>query len=127
MWYQILLRKYSLIYIDDIGVKSRLHEKQLTQTGKEIFKKDSLIICKRLSQEFVDCSSKNYNFIYYYAKENAIYGNKEVASICVQKAIESKKISVFQRFKIFLFGIYGKFRPTIRRVYYRLFRKMKTN
>ena len=127
MWYRIFLKKYSLIYIDDIGVKSRLHEKQLTQTGKAIFKKDSLNICKQLSQEFVDISSKNYNFIYYYAKSNAIYGNKEVVSICIKEAKKSKKISVFQRLKIYFFKTYGKLRPAIRRIYYRLFRKMKTN
>lgn len=127
MWYKIFLRKFSLIYIDVVGVKSRLHEKQLTQTGKAIFKKDSLNICKQLSQELVDNSNKRYNFIYYYAKENAIYGNDEVVSLCIKAAKKSKKLSAFQRLKIFIFKIYGKIRPIIRKAYYRLFRKMKTN
>lgn len=127
MWYQIFLKGYSLYRIDDVGVKSRVHDKQLTQTGRSIFKKDSLSICNMLIDDIVQKSDKEHNLIFYYLMNNAKYGNKEVVKIGIKKAKPLKKLSAAQRAKIRLFSIYGSVRPFIRKVYYRLFKHVKTN
>ena len=127
MWYQIFLKGYSLYCINDVGVKSRVHDKQLTQTGRSIFKKDSLSICNMLIDDIVQKSDKEHNLIFYYLMNNAKYGNKAVVKIGIKKAKPLKKISAAQRAKIRLFSIYGSIRPLIRKVYYRLFKHVKTN
>lgn len=128
MWYQIFLKKYSLIYVDKVGVKSRVHENQLTQKGVKLYKKDAILVCNGILTQLLRESNKGrYNYIYFHIKNEAIHGNDEVVSLCIKAAKKSKKLSAFQRLKIFFFKIYGKIRPIIRKVYYRLFRKMKTN
>lgn len=127
MWYRIFLRGYSLYHVDDVGVKNRVHDKQLTQTGRSIFKKDSLAICNILIDDIVQKSDRDHNLIFYYLMNNAKYGNKSVVKIGIKKAKPLKKLNAAQRVKIWLFSIYGSVRPFIRKVYYRLFKHVKTN
>lgn len=126
MWYQIFLKGYSVYRIDDVGVKSRVHDKQLTQTGRSIFKKDSLSICNMLIDDIVQKSDKEHNLIFYYLMNNAKYGNKAVVKIGIKKAKPLKKLSAAQRAKIRLFSIYGSIRPLIRKMYYKIFKGIKT-
>lgn len=127
MWYQIFLRQNCLVVADCVGVKGRIHGKQLSQTGNALFKKDSLSICNLLIDDIIANSSKEYNFVFYYIMDNAKHGNKAVVKIGIKKAKLLKKLSAAQRAKIRLFSIYGSVRPFIRKVYYRLFKHVKTN
>lgn len=127
MWYLIFLQGYSLYYISDVGVKNRVHDKQLTQTGRFIFKRDSLAICNMLVDDIVQKSTKKYNFVFYYLMNNAKYGNKDVVKIAKNKAKAYNKLSVCQLCKVGICSLYGNIRPLIRRAYYRLFKKVKTN
>lgn len=127
MWYQIFLNGYRLVFTEEIGVAGRIHEKQLTQNGKELYKKDSLAISEILLDEIIEKSNRKNKFIYYYLRHNAIYNNREVVIVGTKKAKEKKKISFFQKIYLKWVLLYGKIRPTIRRVYYRVVRRMKTN
>ncbi len=127
MWYRIFLKGYSLIYTDYVGVKNRIHDKQLTQTGKALFKKDSLTIGDILLDEIIEKSDKTNKFIYYFLRNNAIYNNTGVVRKGLKKVKGKKKLSLSQRISLKWYVFYGGIRPAIRRTYYRIFRKVKTN
>lgn len=127
MWYRIFLKRYSLIYTDEIGVKNRIHDKQLTQTGKALFKKDSLAIGDMLLDEIIAKSDKTNKFIYYFLRNNAIYNNTGVVRNGLKKVKGKKKLSLSQRVSLKWYVFYGGIRPAIRRTYYRIFKKVKTN
>lgn len=127
MWYRIFLKRYSLIYTDEIGVKNRIHDKQLTQTGKALFKKDSLAIGDMLLDEIIAKSDKTNKFIYYFLRNNAIYNNTGVVRKGLKKVKGKRKLSLSQRISLKWYVFYGGIRPAIRRIYYRIFRKVKTN
>ena len=127
MWYRIFLKGYSLIYTDEIGVKNRIHDKQLTQTGRALFKKDSLAIGDMLLDEIIAKSDKTNKFIYYFLRNNAIYNNTGVVRNGLKKVKGKKKLSFSQRISLKWYVFYGGIRPVIRRTYYRIFRKVKTN
>lgn len=127
MWYRIFLKGYSLIYTDEIGVKNRIHDKQLTQTGKALFKKDSLAIGDMLLDEIIAKSDKTNKFIYYFLRINAIYNNTGVVRKGLKKVKGKRKLSLSQRISLKWYVFYGGIRPAIRRTYYRIFRKVKTN
>lgn len=127
MWYRIFLKGYSLIYTDEIGVKNRIHDKQLTQTGKALFKKDSLAIGDMLLDEIIAKSDKTNKFIYYFLRNNAIYNNTGVVRKGLKKVKGKKKLSLSQRISLKWYVFYGGIRPAIRRAYYRIFKKVKTN
>lgn len=126
MWFQIFLNQYRLVCINGEDVMGRVHDKQLTQTGKSFFKKDSLSITELILDKFIVCSDKKYNVIYYYARHNAIYGNNQVVNIVLQRTKKIKALSFGQLVKIKLCLAYGKIRPIIRKAYYSIFRKVKT-
>ena len=127
MWYRIFLKGYSLIYTDEIGVKNRIHDKQLTQTGKALFKKDSLAIGDMLLDEIIAKSDKTNKFIYYFLRNNAIYNNTGVVRKGLKKVKGKRKLSLSQRISLKWYVFYGGIRPAIRRTYYRIFKKVKTN
>lgn len=127
MWYRIFLKGYSLIYTDEIGVKNRIHDKQLTQTGRALFKKDSLAIGDMLLDEIIAKSDKTNKLIYYFLRNNAIYNNTGVVRNGLKKVKGKKKLSLSQRISLKWYVFYGGIRPVIRRMYYRIFRKVKTN
>ena len=53
----------------------RIHNKQLTQTGQDVFHKDSEVICDIIAPRLAEMSSKNENLLYDFALNNAKYNN----------------------------------------------------
>lgn len=127
MWYLIFLNKYSLVYVDNIGVKNRIHEKQLTQTGKNLYKKDVLSIAKIIKPLLIEYDNKKNDLLFLYLRRNAKQGNKEVIKYFYKDRDCCSKLTVSRKMNIFFIGIYGKIRPTVRRLYYKMFVKVKTN
>lgn len=126
MWYKIFMDGFSLYYIPEECVLSRVHDRQLTQTGKEIFHRDCEAMSGYLIPRFSEISSKQNDFLLYYAENNAKYGNFSVAKDCVKEGKRNSLFSFADVFKIRAVCLYGRIRPFIRRVYFRLFRKIKT-
>ena len=125
LWYLMFFNKTHLIYTDKIGVKSRIHSAQLTQRGSDIFKKDALTISNILIPYFEKVN--NLELLYYYLKRNVALGNDEVLSNYISNCKIWSKLSILKKNKLRLMKIYGVLRPFIRRMYYRLFRKIKTS
>ena len=83
MWYSIFVRDYSLVYSDYNGVLSRVHDKQLTQTGKTIFHSDCEKCSKLLIPLFISKSTRDLNLFYLYAIYNAKYKNPNIVKTCI--------------------------------------------
>lgn len=126
MWYQIFMKPYSLVCIADPLVKNRIHEKQLTQTGQTMFRKECHEISYLLADEFALLSTPKFNFLRMYLLFDARYfGFRRVKEI-VGLGQEYSLISKADAAKACLLCCYGHVRPLIRKMYYTLFRRMKT-
>ena len=126
MWLKICFAGYSWVYHNDVGVLSRVHENQVTQTRKDLFYRDSYKLGERLIPQLAELSNDRYNYLYMYARYCAKYALTESAVLCRQLAKEKKLFSLRQRISLKGITVYGKIRPTIRRIYYRVVKKVKT-
>ena len=126
MWIKICLKGYSWTYHNDVGVLSRVHENQVTQTRRDLFFGDSYKLGKRMIPRLAKLSDNKYNFLYLYAKHCAKYNLTENVALCKIEAKGKKMFSFEQNVTLFFVGIYGKLRPLIRKIYYALFKKVKT-
>ncbi len=127
MWNKIFLKGYPMLCIPHIGVKGRIHEKQLTQTGQSIFRGDCEKMSEFLIPELLMISTREENFILAYIKYNAKYKNTDVVKNAYKKAKEKKLISFSSSVSVFVWRMYGNVRPLIRKIYYKLFRRIKTS
>lgn len=127
MWYKIFMSNFSLFCIDDIAVKNRIHEKQLTQTGQDLFRKECNLISEVLGEVFFEISTKENNFIKLYLQSDAKHLNFPRVKEIILLNKSKKLISGFTKWKIYLICGYGKIRPYLRKAYYKIFGKIKTN
>lgn len=127
MWLKIFLSGRKLIFKDDVGVYSRIHDNQLTQKGIELFHKDSETMSNYLIPKLLERHTKENSFLYVYALNNAKYNNRSVVKKCLAVAKEKKLFSIMQMINVRIRSAYGRVRPIIRRMYYRYVKKVKTN
>ena len=85
MWMEIFLHGYSLVYNANEDVRSRIHGKQVTETARKLFHKDSLAISEFVIARLIKISDEKNNYLYLFAKRNAKYGNREVVKACLKK------------------------------------------
>lgn len=126
MWIKIFLKGYSLVYTSKPLSLMRIHNAQLTQTGRELFYKESLQMCEQIIEKFDEKSNSKYNFVYYFAKHNAILGNKNIVKYCIDYNKTHNIFDIYQKLKIFICFLYGNMRPLIRKIYYKLVLRVKT-
>lgn len=126
MWIKLFINKYELICSTDCDVLSRVHDKQLTQTGKSVFHKDCEYMGNLLIDDLAESSTKRYDFLYYFAVFNAKYNNPQVVKKYIKKGKQEKLFGLNKVLKLKLMCFYGKIRPSIRRIYYKIFKKVKT-
>ncbi len=126
MWWKIFLTGYNLVFCDYIGVHSRVHGKQLTQTGSALYHHDASYIGDIIADKFAQISDSDNNCLYVYAKGEAVHGNRSVLKKCITAAKEKKLFSAKDRITLCTFSLYGRVRPFIRKAYYKVFRNIKT-
>ncbi len=126
MWMKIFLSEYNIVGMDEELVCNRVHNGQLTQTGKALFHSDSEKISEKVVPMILSKEKHAKKLLYAYARNSAKYNNKAVVKKCFAASKENKLLGFFQRMKIRFVGMYGSVRPTIRKIYYKLFRKVKT-
>jgi hypothetical protein len=126
MWMKMFLERFDLVYINETGVSNRVHGGQLTQRGRELFHKDSEKISQYIIPQLIK-QQKSKRFLFSYALHNAVLNNIEVVNASLKASKQMNILSFWQRVKIKNATLYGKIRPFIRRVYYKLFKKVKTN
>lgn len=126
LWIKIFLAHCNLVYSDDKLVFSRVHNKQVTQTRRELLHSDSIYISKKLINNLAIESNKKNNFYYLFAKRNSINGINEVALDYIKENKKFKKLSIKEIGILYVYILYGKIRPIIRKIYYKLFLNVNT-
>jgi len=126
MWVNICLDGYKWIVSDELGVLSRVHDKQVTQTSRDLMFKDSYAYGKEIIPKLADISNLQNNFLFLYALNNAKYNVTSNVILSKKYMKKNNLISFKESLKIYCFLLYGKIRPFVRRVYYKLFKKVKT-
>lgn len=126
LWIKIFLKHYNLIYSNDKLVYSRIHDKQVTQTKRDLFHNDSVYISKKLINDFAKESKNRNNFYYLFAKYNAIHGISEIPLNYIKENKKFKKLSIIDICKLYIYILYGRIRPTIRKIYYKLILNVNT-
>jgi hypothetical protein len=126
LWLRFCLEKYSWIYHNDVGVLARVHANQVTQTRRDLFYSDSYKLGEKLIPVLADISTANENFLYMYANRCGKYNLNKNVDLCVKELRIKKLCSFSNASKLKIMCLYGKIRPSIRRVYYMIFKKVKT-
>lgn len=125
MWAKIFLAGYSLYHIQTIGVQNRVHEGQVTQKRQDLFHKDCQVMSEYLIPELMRITTPQDRFLFDYAKYNGKHNNRNII-IQIRKQATYKQFSLHERMIVTIYSVYGKIRPFIRRMYYLIFRKIKT-
>lgn len=125
LWYLMFLSGASLIYIEEYGVKSRVHAGQLTQRGREIFKSDALYIAKQLLPVLKEIKNSRIN--YYLVRRYLILGCYNAAKHLENDIELFEMFTSVQRTKLLIFKSYGLIRPLIRKYYHLIKNKVKTS
>ena len=125
MWMTFFLKGWGLVRTPGIHVCNRVHGGQLTITGRDIFKKDSLTMGDILLDSFLEKSTHTYNYVKDFAIYNAKYNNTAVVERYILRGRQQHILSATDSFNILLVRIYGGIRPTLRKLYYTHIRKAK--
>ena len=120
MWAKLFLSKCAIIYDNSIGVLSRLHEGQQTQKSRHLIVHDGQKIAEYILPVLI--RENLHKSLYLFAKRNAMLNNGEVVRMCMKRG----KMTYIEILKVSVFSIYGKIRPIIRKVYYSIFKEIKT-
>ena len=126
MWYRIFMKDFSLFYIDTVSVKNRVHDKQLTQTGQKLFKEECNRISDILVDDFVRLSTAEHNFLKIYLFLDARHFSVNTVRKIVAIGKKHGLLSFADVLRAYLTCFYGMIRPMIRKIYYAVFRKVKT-
>ena len=123
MWAKMFLNRISIISIPYIGVKSRIHNGQLTRKGLSLFHEE----CERMSGELLprlsEFTNKEYRLVYAYAKYNAKHRNDAVVKKTIRES-NKEDLTVFERIVVRLYIVYGVIRSLAKKIYYKMFRKI---
>ena len=126
MWMRICIGRYSWKYHNDMGVLSRVHNNQVTQTRRDLFYSDSYKLGLKLVPILATISTSDYNFLYMYAKQCGKLNLNENVKLCIQEMRNRKLYPISGAIFLKCICLYGKIRPTIRRVYYKICKNVKT-
>lgn len=125
MWMQFFFAGYSVVYTADEYVFSRIHPKQVTNTSRELFQKDSAAIADMVIPRLSALEEDDTHFLYAFARRNAKYGNRAVVRSCMEVGRIRALFTPKHRIALKLRLLYGEVRPTLRKFYYRLLVKVK--
>lgn len=126
MWYRIFMKDYSLVYVDEVSVRNRVHAGQLTQTGQSLFRKECHQISISLVKEFLEISTPQRNYLRLYLLSDARHFRFARVRQIILIGKEHHLLSGMDAFRALAVCGYGHIRPFIRKAYYAVFRRIKT-
>ena len=127
MWYKIFIKGYTLLCNGAVSVKNRIHAGQLTQKGQKLFKNECRKMSEMLADDFISISTPENNFYKMYIYSDARFWGFRRVRQTVAKGKKNGLLSAFDGVKAYLICGYGYIRPMIRKVYYAIFRRIKTS
>ena len=126
MWYRLFSGGWSVRVVPEPLVRSRVHENQQTQKNRSKFTADNQAICREMLPVFDRLSTDGDDFVLEYALRSAIKGEGQNVRLCRQTLKQSGRLRLSARIRLLLTAVYGRVRPLVRRIYYRLFRRIRT-
>ena len=126
MWYRLFSAGWSVRVVPEALVRSRVHENQQTQKNRSKFTADNQKICREMLPIFDRLSTDGDDFVLDYALRSAIKGERENVRLCRRTLKRSGRLRLSARMRLLLTTVYGRARPALRRIYYRLFRRIRT-
>ncbi len=127
MWLKLVLSKMSFVYSQEELVSLRVHDGQLTQTGRSLYHKEIMELAKEIVPKLEQVSARNKNYLYAFTCDMAKYNNGDVIEYCICSSKERKLFGFKEYAGLNIWRVYGKIRPAIRRLYYRFVRNVKTS
>lgn len=126
MWYTLYFGGYGLVSDGKDNVMIRLHSGQVTRNRRDLFVHDSMVIAKKIAPELEKYSNRTHNLLYFYSLRAAQHNCWEVA--CYYRDFSCRKcpFTVSQKVNLALRMFYGKYRETLKRIYYRYILKVGT-
>ena len=125
MWMEIFMHDCALIYAPFEGVRMRVHEQQFTNRGKALYAKESYAVTERVLPYLAEHSTRKRNYLYVFAHNTGVHGNETSVRRCLSEGKARGALTVAQRMSLRWVMLYGRIRPFLRRVYYRVFRGVK--
>ena len=114
MWFSIFLKDYSLISDNKKNVFNRIHNRQVSQTRKDLFEHDSLVLAKTLVEPLAKLDTQ---ILYQYIKRMTKYQCHAAVKYMIGYA-NNKELFVFnKRIKLSLLIIWGKLRSRLVKLY----------
>ena len=127
MWTKLFLSELPIVQSSNKSVSGRVHSQQVTQISRNLFINEADKMCLDLFGEINKASSTDYNFVYEYAKYCAKYNLKKAFDFYFKQLKKNKSVGLINTIKLKTIYIYGSIRHIIRKIYFMLFRHMKTN
>lgn len=126
MWYRLFSAGWSVRVVPEALVRSRVHANQQTQKNRSKFTADNQAICREMLPVFDKLSTDGDDFVLEYALRSAVKGEAGNVRLCRQTLKQGGRLALSARFRLLFTSVYGRVRPALRRIYYRLFRRMRT-
>ena len=119
MWLTLFFGGYGLISDAKDNVMMRLHGGQVSRNRQDLFLRDSMAIARKLAPDMAKCSNGGSNLLYLYALRMAQYNCGAVVRYYRDFALEHCPFTRMQRLNLALRLVYGRFRGTLKTIYYR--------
>ncbi len=120
MWYRLFLDGAPMVCCDTLGVLSRVHAMQTTVTGKSKGAADAAKVgtqvAPRLRGKYHNGKSLLKKYLFYCMRNRSYVTGK----LAYEILCEDNELSLFDKIKANAIKLYGKTRPFLVRVYYKL-------
>ena len=126
MWMTLFFGSYGLVSDDRDNVMMRLHGGQVSRNRHDLFVHDSMKIAEKLAPDMAKYSDSSNNLLYLYALRMAQHNCGEVARYYRDVASRHCPFTLRQRLNLALRMIYGRFRGSLKTIYYRYILKAGT-
>ena len=123
MWYKIFASGYKLVFDGKKTVMYRRHEKQASNTRRDLLLHDTEAICDTVLPLFVEHSNGTNNLLYLYAMRNAKYDCRVAVEKCIEAGKEAHLLSSAQILRVRAHLLYGKVRLVLKKIYLKLILK----
>jgi hypothetical protein len=121
MWYRFLTGGVSFSYSDDLGVLSRVHPLQTTVLSKDLGRKDADIAGAAMVNRLAALGERDTFLLKEYMFLCCRRDSSKTRKLAFETLDEKKQLTILDKIKYVVIFLYGKTRPTLVRLYYKLF------
>ena len=125
MWYTFFFHGFRLIFDGKTNVMYRLHGAQTSRNRHDLFEHDAVYIAEKVAPELAKLGGDSNELLYLYARKMAKYDCPLVVRTMRQAAPEGHPFTLLQNVNVDIQLLYSKVRGLVKKIYYRVFLKVK--